>query len=130
MMQVVKSVNGTILWANLHFLFWLSLMPLVTEWMGENKFSKWPIILYGTSLIMCAISYTILSFVLIKHEGKNSLLAVAVGSDRKGKISIIIYTIGIACAWINPYISFGLYCMVACIWFIPDRRIEKKIVNE
>ena len=130
MMQVVKSVNGTILWANLHFLFWLSLMPLVTEWMGENNFTKWPTILYGCSLIMCAVSYTILCFALIKHEGENSLLAEAVGSDHKGKISMIFYVIGIGCAWINPCISFTLYCLVACIWFIPDSRIEKKVMKE
>ena len=103
MMQAVKSVNGSILWANLHFLFWLSLMPLVTEWMGDNNFSKWPIILYGVSLIMCAVSYTILCFALISYEGKNSLLARAIGSDRKGKISVVIYMAGIACAWVKPF---------------------------
>jgi len=130
MMQVVKSVNGAVLWANLHLLFWLSLVPLVTEWMGENNFTKWPTILYGISLIMCAIAYTILMYALIKHEGKNSLLAGAIGRDWKGKASIAFYIIGIAMAWVNPCISFGLYALVACIWFIPDRRIENKVINE
>jgi len=130
MMQAVKSVNGAVLWANLHLLFWLSLVPLVTEWMGENNFTMWPTILYGVSLIMCAIAYAILVDVLVKHEGENSLLAAAVGKDWKGKVSIVIYLLGIALAWINPCISFSLYALVACIWFIPDRRIEKKIVKE
>jgi uncharacterized membrane protein len=129
-MQVVKSVNGAVLWANLHLLFWLSLVPLVTEWMGQNNFTKWPIILYGISLIMCAIAYSILVYALIKHEGKHSLLADAIGRDRKGKVSILCYLLGIALAWVNPCISFGLYALVACIWFIPDRRIEKKVLKE
>lgn len=130
MMQVVKSVNGAVLWANLHLLFWLSIVPLVTEWMGENNFTKWPTALYGFSLIMCAIAYTILVFTLIKHEGKHSLLAGAIGKDWKGKVSIAINILGIALAWVNPCISFALFAMVACIWFIPDRRIEKKVLRE
>ncbi len=129
-MQVVKSVNGAVLWANLHLLFWLSLVPLVTEWMGQNNFTKWPIILYGISLIMCAIAYSILVYALIQHEGKHSLLADAIGRDRKGKVSILCYLLGIVLAWVNPCISFGLYALVACIWFIPDRRIEKKVLKE
>jgi uncharacterized membrane protein len=129
-MQAIKSVNGAVLWANLHLLFWLSLVPLVTEWMGENNFTKWPTILYGISLIMCAIAYSVLMYALIKHEGKQSLLAGAIGRDRKGKASIVFYIIGIAMAWINPCISFGLYALVACIWFIPDRRIENKVIKE
>jgi len=130
MMQVVNSVNGAVLWANLHLLFWLSLVPLVTEWMGENNFTKWPTILYGISLIMCAVAYTILAILLIRHEGKNSLLAEAVGKDWKGRLSIVIYAIAIALAFVNPCISFSLYAVVACIWFIPDRRIEKKVMQE
>lgn len=130
MMQVVKSVNGAVLWANLHLLFWLSIVPLVTEWMGENNFTKWPTILYGVSLIMCALAYTILVMVLLKHEGSESLLAKAVGDDWKGRVSILIYATGIALAWVNPCISFLLYATVACVWFIPDRRIEKKVMKE
>jgi uncharacterized membrane protein len=128
-MQVVKSVNGAVLWANLHLLFWLSVVPFVTGWMGENNFTKWPTILYGLSLIMCAVSYTIWIMVLLKHEGSESLLAKAIGSDQKGKISMIIYAVAIALAWVNPCISFALYILVACVWFIPDSRIEKR-VNE
>ena len=130
MMQVVKSVNGTVLWANLHLLFWLSVIPFVTGWMGENNFTKWPTILYGISLIMCAVAYAILVVVLIRHEGENSLLAEAVGHDWKGRLSIVIYAVAIALAFVNPCISFAMYFIVACIWFIPDRRIENKVMRE
>ena len=129
-MQAVKSVNGPILWANMNLLFWLSLIPFVTGWMGEHHFSKWPITCYGIILIMNAIAYSILIFTLIRHHGKNSLLAKAVGKDWKGKISVLIYFIAIAVSWLNPKISFGLYIVVACIWFIPDKRIERVIVTE
>lgn len=130
MFIVVKSVNGAVLWANMHLLFWLSVVPFVTGWMGENNFTQWPTILYGVSLIMCAVSYTILQTVLIRHEGKNSLLAKATGSDFKGRISLVIYAVAIAIAFFNPCISFIMYAVVACIWFIPDRRIEKRVVKE
>jgi uncharacterized membrane protein len=130
MFQVVKSVNGAALWANLHLLFWMSLVPFVTAWMGENNFAKWPTIFYGISLIMCSVAYAILVTVLVRHEGTNSLLAEAVGNDFKGRISVVIYAIAIGLAWVNPCISFVLYGVVACIWFIPDRRIERKIINE
>jgi len=130
MFQVVKSVNGAVLWANMNLLFWLSIMPFVTGWMGENNFTKWPIILYGCSLIMCAIAYTILQTVLIRHEGRGSLLAEATGSDFKGRVSALIYACAIAVAFINPCISFIMYAVVACIWFIPDRRIEKRVIND
>lgn len=129
-MQAVKSVNGTILWANLHLLFWLSLVPFVTGWMGENDFARWPVTCYGVVLLMNAIAYGILMAVLIRHHGKDSLLARAVGRDWKGNISIGIYVTAIALSWVNPQISFGLYAVVACIWFIPDKRIERKIVHE
>jgi uncharacterized membrane protein len=128
-MQVVKSVNGTILWANLHLLFWLSLVSFVTGWMGENNFARWPVTCYGIVLIMNAIAYGILIAALIRHQGKDSMLAKAVGKDWKGNISIGIYAIAIALSWVDPQISFGLYIVVACIWFIPDRRIERKILH-
>jgi uncharacterized membrane protein len=130
MMQVVQSVNGAVLWANMHLLFWLSIIPFVTGWMGENNFTKWPIILYGVSLIMAAVAYTILQVVLIRHEGEHSLLAQATGSDFKGRISIVIYASAIVVAFFNPCISFIMYVVVACIWFIPDRRIEKRVMKE
>ena len=129
-MQVVKSVNGTILWANMHLLFWLSLVPFVSGWMGENNFARWPVTFYGIVLLMNAIAYGLLMLALIRHHGKNSLLAKAVGRDWKGNISILIYAIAIALSWLNSTVSFVLYVVVACIWFIPDRRIEKKIVGE
>ena len=129
MMQAVRSVNGAVLWANLHLLFWLSIVPFVTGWMGENNFTKWPTILYGLLLIMCAVAYSILVIVLIRHEGENSLLAAAVGHDWKGKMSIVIYITAVALAWVNPCISFALYIVVAAIWFIPDKRIEKKVMS-
>jgi uncharacterized membrane protein len=129
MMQAAESVNGAILWANMHLLFWLSLVPFVSAWMGENHFAKWPVMCYGFILIMNAVAYTILLLKLIKHHGKDSLLAKAVGSDKKGKISIVIYVAGIAFSWINSTIGFAFYVLVACIWFIPDTRIEKKIIK-
>jgi len=123
-------VNGAVLWANMHLLFWMSLVPFVTAWMGENNFTKWPTIFYGISLIMSGVAYRILVIVLTRHEGENSMLADAVGSDFKGRISVVIYAIAIALAWVNPCISFVLYGAVACMWFIPDRRIEKKVIGE
>jgi uncharacterized membrane protein len=128
--QAVESVNGSILWANMHLLFWLSLVPFVTWWMGKNDFARWPVTCYGIVLIMNAIAYGILMFALIRHHGKNSLLAKAIGKDWKGNISILIYAIAIGLSWVNSTISFILYIVVACVWFIPDRRIERKIVVE
>jgi uncharacterized membrane protein len=131
MLQAVRSVNGKVLWANMHLLFWLSMVPFVTAWMGENSFSEiWPVVLYGAVLFMNAVAYTILMVLLIKHEGENSLLANALGRDWKGKISIASYVLAIVLAFVNTYISFALYAAVACIWFIPDARIEVKIADE
>jgi uncharacterized membrane protein len=129
-MQAATSVNGAILWANMHLLFWLSLVPFVTAWMGENHFAQWPVTFYGIVLMMNAIAYGILMVMLIRHHGRDSLLAQAIGKDWKGNISIAIYAIAIAISWLNSNISFALYIVVACIWFIPDKRIEKKIVGE
>ncbi len=129
-LQAVQSVNGAILWANMHLLFWLSLVPFVTAWMGENHFAQWPVTCYGIVLIMNSIAYTILLFTLVRHLGKDSLLAQAMGRDYKGKVSTAIYATSIAISFVNPKISFALYIVVACIWFIPDKRIEKKIVGE
>jgi uncharacterized membrane protein len=128
-MQIVKSVNGNILWANLHLLFWLSMVPAVTGWMGENNFTKWPVVFYGIVLIMNAVAYSILMFFLIKLHGKESLLAKAMGNDRKGKISIIIYATAIGVSFLSSWVGFALYILVACIWFIPDRRIENKLAD-
>ena len=130
MMQVVKSVNGIILWANLHLLFWLSLIPFVTGWMGENHFTKWPVTCYGFVLAMNGAAYTILGKALIRHHGENSLIAAAFGNDLKAKISVAVYAVAIGVAWINPIASFVLYGIVAAVWFIPDKRIENKLKLE
>lgn len=127
MMQTVQKVNGATLWANLHLLFWLSMMPFVTAWAGENHFTQWPMITYGVVLFMCGFAYYILSQVLIAHHGRESLLARAVGSDFKGIISVVIYLIGIGLAFINSWIAFALYACVALIWLIPDRRMERAV---
>ncbi len=131
MLHAVKSINGAVLWANMHLLFWLSVIPFVTEWMGENHFKEiWPVALYGFVLFMNAIAYTILAILLVKHEGEHSLLADAIGSDWKGKLSTACYILAIGLAWIDVRISLTLYVLVACIWFVPDRRIEKRLADE
>lgn len=123
--QIVKHVNGPTLWANLHLLFWLSLVPFVTAWTGENHFASLPVALYGGALIMAGAAYSILARVLLRSHGKDSDLARALGNDFKGNVSLVIYAIGIAVAFFKPLISLGLYVMVAVIWFIPDRRVER-----
>lgn len=127
MMHAVESINGTALRANLHLLFWLSLIPFVTGWMGENHFARAPVAMYGFVLIMNAIAYSILSNTLIRRHGKNSALALAVGNGTKGKISVVIYITAVLLSLVNSWISFALYVVVAAIWFIPDKRIEKKL---
>jgi uncharacterized membrane protein len=129
-MQVVKSINGKTLWANLHLLFWLSLIPFVTGWMGENHFAKWPVMCYGFVLMMNGIAYTILIKNLIHHHGEHSLLAQAFGDDWKGKISVILYVIAIGLSWFSSMAAFVLYVIVAGIWFIPDKRIESKLTHQ
>jgi TMEM175 potassium channel family protein len=129
MLSAAEHVNGKVLWANIHLLFWLSLIPFTTAWMGENHFTTWPIVLYGIVLFMAGTAYYILSQSLIALHGKESLLARAVGKDRKGIISVVIYFVAIGLAFLNPTVSLILYASVAAIWLIPDRRIEKKIVK-
>lgn len=125
--QAVKNgVNGKILWANLNLLFWLSLMPLSTGWMGQHAFSKVPVIFYGLILLMCAIAYFIMMTQLKINEGENSVIAIAVGNDFKGKISIVLYIAGMLLAIFNSLLGFSLYVIVAVIWLIPDKRIEKQ----
>jgi uncharacterized membrane protein len=129
-MQVVKSINGKTLWANLHLLFWLSLIPFVTGWMGENHFAKWPVMCYGFVLMMNGVAYAILVKNLIHHHGEHSLLAQAFGEDWKGKISVILYVIAIGLSWFSSIAAFVLYVVVAGIWFIPDKRIENKLNHQ
>lgn len=129
MMQTVKQVNGKVLWANTHLLFWLSLVPFASGWMGENYFTTWPVAVYGVVMLMCAVAYTILSKTLIALHGHNSTLATAVGSDRKGKISIAIYVASLVLCFYNSFIGFAGYILVAILWFVPDLRIEKEIAQ-
>ncbi len=130
MMQTIKKVSGGILWANLHLLFWLSLIPFATGWIGENSFAQKPMALYGFVLLMAAIAYHILQLQLIKSNSTDSILAKAVGKDLKGKLSPLLYIIGIAFSWISSWISGAIFIFVALIWLIPDRRIEKNIKEE
>ncbi|MBX7237038.1 MAG: TMEM175 family protein [Caldilineales bacterium] len=129
MLQAARHVDGRVLWANIHLLFWLSLAPFATAWMGEHNFAAWPVAVYGFVLLMAGVAYFILSRALIAVQGKDSLLAEAVGRDRKGMASMAIYAIAIPIALFAPWLAFGLYVLVAIIWFIPDRRIEKTLAR-
>jgi uncharacterized membrane protein len=131
MLHGAKQVNGKVLWLNVHLLFWLSLVPFVTGWMGENNFARIPVALYGVVLFMAAIAYYFLSQALIKANGHHSLLKESIGADNKGRLSLVIYAIGIGlCLLIHPWAGMALYILVAMIWFIPDRRIEARIPHE
>lgn len=125
--QVVERVNGSVLWANLHLLFWLSLIPFVTGWMGENHFSTLPVALYGVVLWLSAMAYYMMVRALMKIHVKDSVLAAAIGKDVKGLRSLYLYTAAIPLAFIAPWIAIALYVTVAIMWFIPDRRIEKVV---
>jgi uncharacterized membrane protein len=130
LMHAVHEVSGGVLWANLHLLFWLSLIPFVTAWMGENHFETGPTVAYGFVLFMCAVAYSLLVRRLVVHHDKNRILAEAIGDDRKGKLSIVLYLLGIALAWFVAWLGFLVYVGVAIMWLIPDRRIERKVVEE
>jgi uncharacterized membrane protein len=125
LLHTVRSIDGRILWANLHLLFWLSLIPFCSGWMGENYLGTLPVALYGAVLLMCGIAYRILSRLLIAHHGRESNLAVALGRDRKGIGSLVLYAIAIALSFFSAPAAFAIYVLVAAIWFIPDRRIER-----
>jgi uncharacterized membrane protein len=127
MLQLAQTVTGPILWANLHLLFWLSLVPFASAWMGENQLSSVPVALYGGVLAMNAGAYTLLMSLLIRHGGPDSALARAMGRDLKGKASLAIYLMAIALAFFQPIVSVALYILVAAIWFIPDRRVERTL---
>ncbi len=129
MLQTVKQVRGSILWANLHLLFWLSLFPFASGWMGENHFAAMPSALYGLVLLMAAIAYTILQKTIIASQEENSLLAKVIGRDIKGKLSSLLYIVGIIAAFYSPILSGLIYAAVALMWLIPDRRIERVIGN-
>jgi uncharacterized membrane protein len=127
LLQAVQYVNGRVLWANLHLLFWMSLIPFVTGWTGENNFAALPVAFYGVILLFSGIAYFVLTKTLVAHHGQDSVLAIAMGKDFKGKISLLIYAVGIGVAFVNSWIAFLLYISVAVIWLVPDRRIERKI---
>lgn len=125
--QITQKVNGKILWANLHLLFWLSLVPFTTAWIGANYDAKLPVISYGVVLLFCAIAYFILQSVIIKSHDNNFPLRKVVGSDRKGKISIGFYMLGIGCTFLNTWFGIAFYVIVAIMWLIPDKRIEENL---
>jgi uncharacterized membrane protein len=127
LLQAIKHVDGRVLWANLHLLFWLSLIPFVTAWMGENNFAAWPVASYGIVLVLAAMAYFILTRSLIALHGQESVLATAVGRDFKATLSVLIYLVAIPLAFVNAGLAFGLYVLVAVIWFVPDRRIERTL---
>jgi uncharacterized membrane protein len=125
MLHSVKHVTGAVLWGNLHLLFWLSLMPFTTGWMGENHFAPLPVAIYGADLLLCAIAYFILVRALIAAHGRDSEFAARIGTDWKGKIPLAAYAAGIALAFVNPWISMAIYATIAAMWFVPDRRFER-----
>jgi uncharacterized membrane protein len=127
MFHAVDHVNGRILWANMHLLFWLSLVPFVTGWMGENNFAELPTAIYGCVLLLAAIAYTILVKAIIAHQGPHSKLRAAIGNDVKGKISAALYVVAIPSAFIQRWIAGAIYLIVALMWLAPDRRIESKV---
>jgi len=127
MLHTVRRVTGSILWANLHLLFWLSLVPFVTAWIGQNHFAPTPMAVYGFVLLMAAIAYTILQHTIIADQGPNSVLRAAVKADWKGKVSVACYLVGILCCLVSAWIAGVLYVTVAMLWLIPDRRIEHEI---
>lgn len=127
LLQAVRHVSGKVLWANLHLLFWLSLIPFVTGWTGENHFATLPVAFYGIVLLLAAIAYIILTRVLIACQGKDSALATALGRDVKGKVSVVIYAVAILLSFVNSWFALMLYVLVAMMWLVPDRRIEKAL---
>jgi uncharacterized membrane protein len=129
MLHAAQRVNGSIMWANSHLLFWLSLIPFATGWMGENHFSPAPTALYGVVLLMAAIAYWILQRTLMREHGSSSLLSKAVGMDLKGKMSPVLYLIAILSTFFQPWIAQALYVLVALLWLLPDRRIERTVIG-
>lgn len=126
LLQAVRHVKGSVLWANLHLLFWLSLVPFVTAWMGENHFETLPVAIYGVVLLMSGVAFVFLTKLLVAVEGEDSELALAVGRDFKGKASMVLYSLAIPLAFLSRWLAVGIYVFVALMWFIPDPRIEKK----
>ena len=130
MLHAAHKVSGSVLWANLHLLFWLSLVPFVTGWVSENHFAQLPVALYGVVLFMAGLAYYWLAHCLAGHHGPDSKLAAALGSDRKGKISLVAYAVAVPLAFVSEWISMALYVAVALMWFVPDRRFERLLAEE
>src|SRR5262245_26282162 len=129
LLQVIKHVDGRVLWANLHLLFWLSLVPFVTGWMGANPLAAWPAAFYGVVLLLAAVAFFVLVRVLISVHGRDSTLAIAIGRDIKGKISPALYLLAIPLSFVNAWLAYALYVLVAVMWFVPDRRIENALTR-
>lgn len=129
LLHATHQINGSIMWANLHLLFWQSLIPFVTGWMGENHFAALPTALYGVVLLMTAVAYSILQRIIIAKQGRDSLLGGAIGHDRKGQLSLVFYLMGIGLAFVNQWLADAMYVLVALMWFIPDRRIERVLAK-
>ncbi|MGH8527095.1 MAG: TMEM175 family protein [Gammaproteobacteria bacterium] len=129
LLQAIKHVDGRVLWANMHLLFWLSLVPFVTSWVGEHHGAPWSVALYGVVLLFAGVAYFLLSRALIALHGRDSVLATAVGRDFKGKISVLIYAVAIPLAFMSVWLAFALFVLVAVMWFVPDRRIEKTLAQ-
>jgi len=127
MLHMAERINGAILWANLHLLFWLSLVPFVTGWMETNRFAALPTAAYGVVLLMAAIAYTILQATIVREQGAGSRLKKAIGRDIKGRLSLLLYAAAIPLAYSSAWVAVGIYILVACMWLVPDRRIESKV---
>ena len=130
LLHVTRRVTGGVLWANAHLLFWLSLVPFVTAWMGENHFAPVPMAAYGVVLVLAGIAYVVLQRIIIVSEGAESALAATIGSDMKGKLSLLFYAVAIPLAFVSPWVAGTLYVTVAIMWLIPDRRIERIVATE
>ena len=129
LLHATRQISGGVMWSNMHLLFWLSLVPFVTAWMGENAFARNPVALYGFVMLMAALAYTVLVTALLKHHDPDSPLARAIGHDTKGKVSLLLNVLGILSSWIHPAVSLVFYVVVAVIWLVPDRRIERALAT-
>ena len=127
MLHVTQRVSGGVLWANLHLLFWISLIPATTAWMGENHFARWPVVVYGVVLLACSLAWPVLQHQIVVVNGRDSILSTAVGRDLKGKVSTVAYVVGIALAFVRPWLAGLVYLAVAMVWLVPDRRIEQHV---
>ena len=130
MLHASETVNAPVMWANIHLLFWLSLFPFVSGWMGENHFAAIPVAVYGAVSLMVGVAYYILAQCLIRLHGKRSTLSLAIRKDKRGIISVVIDAIGIGLSFVHPWLGLGMYIVVAAMWFIPDKRIEEKMVEK